>query len=66
VRNAVTAIVEKTGIDAGKVVGEMIRHNPQGRLIRPEEVADAVAWLCGVDAQSVSGQAIAISGGGTI
>jgi len=64
VRNAVGAIVAKTGLDADKVVGEMIRHNPQGRLIRPEEVADTVAWLCGEDAGSVSGQAIAISGGG--
>jgi NAD(P)-dependent dehydrogenase (short-subunit alcohol dehydrogenase family) len=66
VQHAVKAIVAKTGHSEEKVVGEMIRHNPQGRLIRPEEVADTVAWLCGVDAQSVSGQAIAISGGGAI
>jgi 2-hydroxycyclohexanecarboxyl-CoA dehydrogenase len=66
VRNAVEAIVAKTGLNADKVVGEMIRHNPQGRLIRPEEVADTVAWLCGPDAQSVSGQSIAIAGGEVI
>jgi NAD(P)-dependent dehydrogenase (short-subunit alcohol dehydrogenase family) len=66
VHKAVGAIVAKTGITADKVVGEMIRHNPQGRLIRPEEVADTVAWLCGPDAGSVSGEAIAISGGGAI
>jgi NAD(P)-dependent dehydrogenase (short-subunit alcohol dehydrogenase family) len=63
VRNAVSRIVAKTGHDADRVVGEMVRHNPQGRLIRPEEVADAVAWLCGPEAGSVSGQAIAITGG---
>ena len=63
VRNAVSAIVEKTGHTADRVVREMVRHNPQGRLIRPEEVADTVAWLCGPDAGSVSGQAIAIAGG---
>ncbi len=66
VRNAVHAIVAKTGHSEDKVVGEMIRHNPQGRLIRPEEVADTVAWLCGSEAQSVSGQAIAIAGGEVI
>lgn len=63
VRKAVAAIVAKTGHGEDKVIGEMIRHNPQGRLIRPEEVADTVAWLCGPDAQSLNGQALAISGG---
>jgi len=24
----------------------MTKSNPQGRLIRPDEVANAVAWLC--------------------
>jgi NAD(P)-dependent dehydrogenase (short-subunit alcohol dehydrogenase family) len=63
VRRAVTAIVAKTGRREDKILHEMVRHNPQGRLIRPEEVADTVAWLCGPDAGSVSGQAIAIAGG---
>jgi NAD(P)-dependent dehydrogenase (short-subunit alcohol dehydrogenase family) len=66
VHTAVGAIVAKTGLTAEKVVGEMVRHNPQGRLIRPEEVADTVAWLCGPDARSVNGEAIAITGGGAI
>jgi len=66
VHKAVGAIVAKTGLGADKVVGEMVRHNPQGRLIRPEEVADTVGWLCGPDAGSVTGETIAISGGGTI
>jgi NAD(P)-dependent dehydrogenase (short-subunit alcohol dehydrogenase family) len=66
VHHAVKAIVAKTGNQPDKIIGEMIRHNPQGRLIRPEEVADAVAWLCGPDAGSVSGQAIAITGGGMV
>jgi NAD(P)-dependent dehydrogenase (short-subunit alcohol dehydrogenase family) len=63
VRRAVTAIVAKTGRREDKILNEMVRLNPQGRLIRPEEVADTVAWLCGPDAGSVSGQAIAIAGG---
>jgi 2-hydroxycyclohexanecarboxyl-CoA dehydrogenase len=63
VRKAVIDIVAKTGQREDKILHEMVRHNPQGRLIRPEEVAETVAWLCGPDAQSVSGQAIAIAGG---
>jgi 3-hydroxybutyrate dehydrogenase len=34
-----------------------------GRFIQPREIADAVTWLCGADAGSVTGQAISISGG---
>jgi NAD(P)-dependent dehydrogenase (short-subunit alcohol dehydrogenase family) len=41
----------------------MIRTNPQGRLIRPEEVAETVAWLCGPETDSITGQAIPIAGG---
>ena len=63
VQKAAAAIASKTGRSHQEIVGEMIRNNPQGRVIRPEEVADTVAWLCGSDAGSVTGQAIAIAGG---
>lgn len=39
------------------------RSNPLGRLIRPEEVASAVAWLCAPDASAMTGQAVAVAGG---
>jgi NAD(P)-dependent dehydrogenase (short-subunit alcohol dehydrogenase family) len=39
------------------------RSNPLGRLIRPEEVAAAVAWLCSPPAAAMTGQAIAVAGG---
>jgi len=42
---------------------EFTRNNPQGRLIRPEEVADAILWLASPAADSINGQAIAIAGG---
>jgi len=35
---------------------------PMGRFGTPEEVAGAVAWLCGPDAAFVSGQTIAMNG----
>lgn len=63
VRGAAAAISAKTGRGEAEVVREMIRTNPQGRLIRPEEVAETVAWLCGPETDSITGQAIPIAGG---
>lgn len=56
-------IIEKTGKSREYAMKALSSGNPQGRFIRPEEVAGTVLWLCGVDAGSVTGQAISISGG---
>ncbi|HYH36991.1 MAG TPA: SDR family NAD(P)-dependent oxidoreductase [Azospirillum sp.] len=56
-------IQAKTGRTRDEALAELTKSNPQGRLVRPEEVADAVAWLCGPAAASVTGQAIAVAGG---
>jgi 3-hydroxybutyrate dehydrogenase len=56
-------IVARTGRSRDTVLHEILRQNPQGRLIRPDEVADAVLWLCGAKAGAVTGQAIAVAGG---
>ena len=37
--------------------------NPAGRLVRPEEVAEAVAFLCRREAGAMTGQAIAVACG---
>jgi NAD(P)-dependent dehydrogenase (short-subunit alcohol dehydrogenase family) len=37
--------------------------NPAGRLVRPEEVAEVVAFLCKPDASAMTGQAIAVACG---
>lgn len=40
-------------------------NNPQGRFIKPREVADTVLWLCGDESAAITGQAISVSGGET-
>ena len=61
VDKALTKIVETTGRTRAEALSELVKSNPQGRLIEPEEVAQAVVWLC--DQPSVTGQSIAIAGG---
>ncbi len=63
VTGAASRISTKTGRTADEIVREFHKGNPQGRLIRAEEVGDAVAWLAGDLAASVNGHALAISGG---
>ena len=46
-----------------QALGELAKHNPQGRLVTPAEVADTVLWLCGDAAGAITGQAIAVAGG---
>lgn len=56
-------IVQKTGRSREEAIGSLVARNPQGRLIQPAEVADAVVWLCKRDAASITGQSIVIAGG---
>jgi 3-hydroxybutyrate dehydrogenase len=56
-------IMKKTGRSREQAISELSKHNPQGRLVTPQEVADAVLWLCGDSAGAVTGQAIAVAGG---
>jgi 3-hydroxybutyrate dehydrogenase len=63
VAESLERIVQKTGRSREAALAELVRHNPQKRLVAPEEVADVVLWLCGEGAGSVTGQAIAVAGG---
>jgi 3-hydroxybutyrate dehydrogenase len=60
---SLAAIVQKTGRSAAEARAELVRHNPQGRLVEPEEVAQAVLWLCLPGSAALTGQAIAVAGG---
>ncbi len=63
VGRAVETIMAKTGQTGEQAVAALARSNPQGRLVQPEEVAAAVAYLCRDDAASLTGQSIVVAGG---
>jgi NAD(P)-dependent dehydrogenase (short-subunit alcohol dehydrogenase family) len=65
VREAIKEIVSKTGRTEADAMKHFTESNPQGRLIGAAEVASTVIWLCSDGAASVTGQAVAIDGGGT-
>lgn len=56
-------VMAKTGRTEADARAQFEHTNPQHRIIRPEEVAAAVVWLCSADAQPVTGQCISLSGG---
>ena len=56
-------IVEKTGATPEEAVESIASLSPQGRLIRPQEIAHAVLMLCGDDGEGINGQTIVIDGG---
>lgn len=63
VREAVANIVAKTGRSEEEALRELASGNPQRRLVRPQEVASAVAWLCTPGAAAMNGQSVAVAGG---
>jgi len=60
---SVAKIVAKTGRTPEQAVAELLAKNPQARLVQPEEVANAVAWLCLPGSEAVTGQSITVAGG---
>jgi NAD(P)-dependent dehydrogenase (short-subunit alcohol dehydrogenase family) len=63
IQRSIETIVAKTGRTAEQALSEFTKSNPQGRLVKPEEVADTVLWLASPGAASINGQAIAVAGG---
>ena len=60
---AVDNIVAKTKRSRDDARAALATSNPQGRLVTPEEVAQAVLWLASEAAGSITGQAIVVAGG---
>jgi NAD(P)-dependent dehydrogenase (short-subunit alcohol dehydrogenase family) len=63
VEETIANIVAKTGRTREEALAGLVASNPQKRLIKPEEVAEAVAWLCLPGSASITGQSIAVAGG---
>lgn len=60
---AVGDVAAKSGRSAEDVLNVYRSHNPQGRFVKPEEVASAVRFL--IETPAVNGQAISLCGGET-
>ncbi|MBJ26438.1 MAG: 3-hydroxyacyl-CoA dehydrogenase [Rhodospirillaceae bacterium] len=63
VKQAVNTIVRQTGRTTEEARNELKKINPQGRIIKPKEIATTAVWLCMPESESITGQAIAIAGG---
>ena len=63
ISEAITRIMDKTGMSREDAEARLKSANPQHRFIEPEEVATAAAWLCLPGSESVTGQSIPIAGG---
>jgi NAD(P)-dependent dehydrogenase (short-subunit alcohol dehydrogenase family) len=61
---AVARIVEATGRTPAESEQALANQSPLGRLLEPDEVADAVVFLASPAAAAINGQALVIDGGG--
>jgi NAD(P)-dependent dehydrogenase (short-subunit alcohol dehydrogenase family) len=63
VRDSIARVAATTGRARTDVLAAYEKDAPIGRLIRPEEVAAAVLYLCSPDAAAVTGTTLAVAGG---
>ena len=63
IADAVDRMTSKTALSSDQAHASLIQFNPMGRIITPDEVASAIAYLCTDTAASVNGAAIPITGG---
>jgi len=60
-----TPMVAKMVAEQPAAMAEIMKKQPIGRLGRPEEIADAVLWLCSPGATFIIGHSLAVDGGFT-
>jgi len=61
-----TSMLDKMMATQADALDAMLKDVPIGRLGRPEEIANAVLWLCSSSASFMVGHALAVDGGYTI
>jgi len=62
---SVRRIVERTGRSEAEAEAALAGASPLGRLLEPDEVAFAVAFLAAPEAGAINGQTLILDGGGT-
>ncbi len=62
-RESVSRITEKTGRTPAEAEAAIIKNNPLGRFVKPQEVAAAVLYLCSAEAAAVTGSTLVVAGG---
>ncbi|MBN8892671.1 MAG: 3-hydroxyacyl-CoA dehydrogenase [Rhodospirillales bacterium 70-18] len=60
---SIATVMAATGRSEAQTRDSLLRGNPQGRFVTPEEVAAAVLYLCEPGAAAMTGQALAVAGG---
>jgi len=63
VRGGMAQIMDRKGKSEAEALQSFTQANPMQRLVRPDEVAEVVRWLCRQAPAAITGQSISISGG---
>jgi NAD(P)-dependent dehydrogenase (short-subunit alcohol dehydrogenase family) len=63
VREGMERIAAKTGRSQDDALAAMLKDSPLGRLVKPQEVAAAVLYLCSPQAAAVTGTTLVVAGG---
>jgi NAD(P)-dependent dehydrogenase (short-subunit alcohol dehydrogenase family) len=63
VQGGIEHVIAKTGRTREQALSDMLKDKPNGRLITPQEVADAVLFLCSPGASGITGTTLTVAGG---
>lgn len=63
VQSGIDHVIAKTGRTREQAIADMLKDKPGGRLITPQEVADAVLFLCSPGASAITGTTLTVAGG---
>jgi NAD(P)-dependent dehydrogenase (short-subunit alcohol dehydrogenase family) len=62
-KQAIENIMKHRGVTEEEARQRLVRGIPRGVLTTPDEVANAVVWLCSPQATAITGQSVVVAGG---